>query len=341
VIWALRRLAARGGPPLAHDFAAVAADLARRHRDDHARHAEVGVYMAGSENAFLIGELGLDLLAWTIAPSHALEARLAVRIAATVGDVRGLVWGGPGVMLAAAVLHEASGEARWAGLVRDHAEALWAAWGEVPGARCHLWNQALYGQSGALLGCLHGFAANVVALLRCRAVLDSDRVAAIEARALRALTATAVRADGLANWPMCAGPTDRPNPGRLMVQHCMGAPGMIHAVAALPASGDADALLVAAGALVWQAGPVAKLPGLCHGAPGNGYALLKLYRRTGDAAWLERARAFAMHAAAQAERALAVHGQRKWSLWTGDLGLALFLQDCIDGGLGFPTLDYF
>ena len=38
---------------------------------------------------------------------------------------------------------------------------------------------------------------------------------------------------------------------------------------------------------------------LCHGTGGNGYAFLKLHRRTGDPVWLERARAFAMTAIAQ------------------------------------------
>ena len=36
---------------------------------------------------------------------------------------------------------------------------------------------------------------------------------------------------------------------------------------------------------------------------GNGYAFLKLYRRTRDAVWLERARAFAMTAIAQCREA--------------------------------------
>jgi hypothetical protein len=128
--------------------------------------------------------------------------------------------------------------------------------------------------------------------------------------------------------------------GPMRVQHCIGAPGIVNAFATLPADTATDDLLIAAGELTWRAGPVAKLPGLCHGAPGAGYAFLKLHKRTGDPVWLERARAFAMHALAQADRALAIHGQRKWSLWTGDLGLALFVQGCIDGQPAFPTLDY-
>jgi hypothetical protein len=48
-----------------------------------------------------------------------------------------------------------------------------------------------------------------------------------------------------------------------------------------------------------------------------------------------------MHAIAQAESWFEKYGQRKYSLWTGDLGLAIYLWDCIDGNAKFPTVDYF
>jgi hypothetical protein len=48
-----------------------------------------------------------------------------------------------------------------------------------------------------------------------------------------------------------------------------------------------------------------------------------------------------MHAAEQVEQARAEHGRGRHTLWTGDLGAALYLQDCIAGSTGFPTLDYF
>ena len=47
--------------------------------------------------------------------------------------------------------------------------------------------------------------------------------------------------------------------------------------------------------------------------------------------WLDRARRFAAHAIAQVERARAEHGMGRYSLWTGDLGIALYLADCVDG----------
>ena len=57
--------------------------------------------------------------------------------------------------------------------------------------------------------------------------------------------------------------------------------------------------------------------------------------------WLERARAFAMHAMAQCERDALAYGQLRYSLWTGDLGLAVYLWDCIRARPRFPTLDVF
>ena len=102
-----------------------------------------------------------------------------------------------------------------------------------------------------------------------------------------------------------------------------------------------DALLQQAGELVWAAGPTIKLPGLCHGAAGSGYAFLKLYARTGDDKWLDRARKFAMHAIVQCDSALEKYGQRKFSLWTGDLGLAIYLWNCVQATAKFPTLDVF
>ena len=60
-----------------------------------------------------------------------------------------------------------------------------------------------------------------------------------------------------------------------------------------------DALLLDAGRFTWTAGPLTKGSNLCHGTGGNGYAFLKLYRRTNDPVWLDRARQFAMTAIVQ------------------------------------------
>ena len=98
------------------------------------------------------------------------------------------------------------------------------------------------------------------------------------------------------------------------------------------ATTELDALLLAGGELTWAAGPLRKGPGLCHGTAGNGFAFLKLFARTGDERWLGRARRFAMHAAAQVEAERAGTGHGRHALWTGDLGTAIFLHQCLAGG---------
>jgi hypothetical protein len=103
-----------------------------------------------------------------------------------------------------------------------------------------------------------------------------------------------------------------------------------------PAAGD---LLLGGAELTWRAGPLAKGAGLCHGTAGNGYALLKLFERTGDELWLERARRFCTHALEQVERARAEHRRGRYALWTGDVGAALFAASCLAGTAEVPTLD--
>ncbi|HET7881841.1 MAG TPA: lanthionine synthetase LanC family protein, partial [Acetobacteraceae bacterium] len=100
-----------------------------------------------------------------------------------------------------------------------------------------------------------------------------------------------------------------------------------------------ESLLLGGAELVWNAGPLVKGSNLCHGTGGNGYALLKLYKRTGDTIWLERARAFAMTAIDQVRGARAAFGRGRYSLWTGDSGLAVYLWHCVSGEPKFPSID--
>jgi hypothetical protein len=127
-----------------------------------------------------------------------------------------------------------------------------------------------------------------------------------------------------------------------LCQHCHGAPGMVTTFADAPfATPEFDALLLDAGRFAWAAGPLTKGSNLCHGTGGNGYAFLKLYRRTNDPVWLDRARQFAMTAIVQYRGAQMAVGRGRYSLWTGDVGFAIYLWDCITGEPRFPTIDVF
>ena len=68
-------------------------------------------------------------------------------------------------------------------------------------------------------------------------------------------------------------------------------------------------------------------------------ALLKTFARTGDERWLERARRFAVHALLQAERRRAELGAGRYSLFTGDVGVALFAAACLEADARFPIVD--
>jgi hypothetical protein len=154
----------------------------------------------------------------------------------------------------------------------------------------------------------------------------------------RVLAANVVREDGLANWP----PQPRPKlpgpDGQIRVQWCAGAPGIV-----IGAADYLDEELLVAGAeLPWHTGPSSldKGPGICHGTAGNGYAFLNAFARTGDERWLDRARRFAVHALDQVTRLRRQRGRGRYSLWTGDLGVALYAADCIEARSAYPIFDY-
>ena len=342
-IWALHRLDEKGFVPLTGDYLPAARSLAARHRADIEKHAGLRDYLGQERNAYLFGETGLHLLEWKLAPSAMLAEKLHAAIESKIGDVRGLVWGGAGAMLAALFLHEQTGDARWRELFARHGDALWEQWLFDESAGCHLWTSDLYGAVEKRLGALHGLLANVAPLLRGQHLLAPERRTELQRRISESLRTTATFEEGFGNWPNAAQPRFRAAAPRLFVQYCNGAPGVVVALGEFPKDSTApiDDLLLQAGELTWQAGPLAKLPSLCHGTPGNGFAFLRLHVRTGDAKWLDRARRFAMHAIVQSDTARGRHGQCKFSLWTGDLGLALFLAACVQGAAEFPLLDGF
>ena len=191
---------------------------------------------------------------------------------------------------------------------------------------------------------MHGSAGNVQALLRAADLLGHPRRGEIARRGADAACALARVEGDLANWPASIPPRPlEPTRAAYLVHYCHGAPGFVICLDGVRPGEHAelDRMLTRAGELVWRAGPLAKGPNLCHGTAGNGYALLKLWRRTGDARWLERARAFAMHAIEQVRAARQRHGLGRYSLWTGDVGVALYLASCLEGDASFPTVDVF
>ncbi len=249
------------------------------------------------------------------------------------------MYGHPGHMVLAAQLHERTREDRWAQLWSAGAERLLREWRHDDALGAWLWTQRLGTEEKRFLGAAHGLAGNVRVLLRGGGLLPADQRDEVERRAVETLTQLAVVEDGRANWSALAGGPLEIRAG-VRVQWCHGAAGVLTTMwDAAPDNDDWSELLLAAGRLVWEAGPLRAAPGLCHGTAGNGYALLALWRRTGDEQWFERARAFAQHAAAQVEERAVRLGHGRHSLFTGDEGVALCLASCIVGDERLPVQD--
>jgi hypothetical protein len=336
VIWSLRQLARLG-------FV----------QGDRVRFDETIPTLVGRNRAFLeeqkdrqasffMGDSGLLLLQWEAQREREVADRLFEVVQGNLHHpALEMLWGSPGTMVAALHMAEATGEARWAEVFERGARILLEQmmYDEALGA--WVWHQDLYGRVRCYLGAGHGFAGNVYPILRGSALLPEDLLNTLTDSAWNTLNALALRDDGCANWHPIHDPVAVV--GKLpLVQDCHGSPGIVVRLASsVPRSAEWDELLLAAGELTWRAGPLEKGSGLCHGTAGNGYAFLKLWTRTSDVQWLERARAFAMHSIEQVESARLTHGQGRHSLWTGDIGVALYLAGCIAGDSRLPTLDEF
>jgi lantibiotic modifying enzyme len=309
VVWALDALRPVAESTL--DLRAAAERALARHREAPDALASLPLPKE-RRSSVMNGETGLAFVTWRVGADDALADEILALVRANVGnETNELMWGVPGTLLVARAMLELTGDERWADAVRESEDDLRAARDDDG-----LWTQRLHGHVMRYLGPVHGFAGNVAALgevhlapviLRDAALREGDHV----------------------NWP----PSTVEQPTRL--QWCHGAPGIL----ATAASYLDEDLVLGGAQLIWDAGPLhsaEKGAGLCHGTAGNGYGLLKTFERTRDELWLERARAFAVHALEQAQRL-----PPRYSLFTGGVGAAIFAMDCIDGRGRFPFVERF
>jgi hypothetical protein len=298
VAWALAEL----GSSL--DLPHVACEVVERYRE--APDTVTSIELPREHRSSLLcGEGGILFVACKLAPNEALAHDLRGLVDANLtNETNELMFGVPGTLLIARAMG-------W----DDAAAAGERALRDARGAD-GLWTQHLGGHATQMFGPVHGFVGNVAAL--------GDTAGAGDILARHAL-----RENGHVNW--LPAPTDP----KIRLQWCHGAPGIVAtAVDYL----DED-LLLGGAQLTWDAGPFAtheKGPGLCHGTAGNGYALLKMFERTQDELWLERARAFAVHALEQVQAL-----PPRYSLFTGGVGAALFAEDCLAGAPRFPFVNRF
>lgn len=333
VLWALNYLGAVGAATPSRSYAAQLDRLAESNR------ACLGDKAEPYRASFLLGDTPIRMMSFGEEPTEELESELEALIAGnTEHPARELMLGSPGTLLAALFLHERTGNERWSNLFRLTAGTLWSELEWSPRHQCSHWTQHMFAQQSTYLGAVHGFVGVALPLIRGRHLLPAEEWRAWEHCIVNTVQRTADRVGAHANWRPMLESTEAPQ--KKLVQVCHGSPGFVVCLASLPSTA-LDDLLQAAGETIWTAGPLTKGSNLCHGTGGNGYALLKLYQRTRDSRWLERARSFAMHGIAQTEEDASRHGQRRYSLWTGDLGFAIYLWDCVRADAQFPTLDVF
>jgi lantibiotic modifying enzyme len=337
IVWGVRSLTDAGVVEVDVDLTSRLDELLVANEADSKAHAH------SSNSSYFFGPVSLLMQKYKLLKDGAIADAIyhCIEINNTQ-PVRELMWGTAGTMLCANFMHRWTAEPRWREIYLFQANRMLAEWEAIDGVG-HLWTQDLYGSQKRYLGPVHGFAGNIIPLIEGRELLGIGVYETLAARAMETAVNTARVDNAHANWPGVFDASPRaPVPPRL-VQHCHGAAGMITALGKLPVRQNEafDCLLEKGGELVWSAGPLKKGANLCHGTAGNGYALLRLYERTGNEIWLERARAFAMNSIDQYRMAKESFHQGRYTLWTGDLGTAFFLGDCIGKKANFPTIDVF
>lgn len=312
VLWGLEQLRRRDYPETALDLADLAArgvELFRARPD----YIKLPAFKPPEprDSSLFVGEAGVLLVACKLGhPEYGEDLRR--RLVANVdNEAQEVFWGVPGSLIAAAAIGDES--------IRETLSAALLSRRDENG----LWTQRLYGQEYQSLTPPHGLVGIVQALGIERLKNDARQI----------LAASAHRENGFATWPPRPRPELAGPDGEIRLQWCAGAPGIV--ISAWDYL-DED-LLLAAAELIWRAGPHGdeKGPNICHGTAGNGYAFLKAFQRTGDERWLDRARRFAVHALEQVDRM-----PSRYSLFTGDIGVALYAADCIDARTAYPIMEY-
>jgi hypothetical protein len=335
VLWAMDFLKREGAAEHGLDIASMLPKLLNATREQYALVAPMSK-IEPRRPSYLFGDVPVLLMMIRTESAGAAD-ELFARIQDNLDlPALELMWGFAGNMLACLFAAELTGEDRWRGLYQAQAERLLADLEDTDHGP--LWTQILYGQTRRFLGPVHGYAGNMIALLRGWDWLSDDQRTRLRQAVPATLTANALRGEMGVNWPAVV--SDDPVP--TLTQHCHGAAGMVTALADEHVADAALTSLLTEGAgFVWRAGPLAKGSNLCHGTGGNGFAFLKLHQLTGEPIWLSRAHAFAMSSIDQCRAARAEHGRGRYSLWTGDIGLACYLHECLAGSARFPSVDVF
>lgn len=251
-------------------------------------------------------------------------------------DKNEILYGIPSTLLVAFHAYKLTGEDRFFRLSHKLKDNMLSKWNFDHDRECFLWTQH-FQTSRQFIGAAHGTFGNLHVLFKVSELLSPKELTLIEERASVAFQKLACSTEKHANWPILADPSSG-----FLLHWCHGSPGAICALADfLPRNKVNDDLLLKGGELIWDAGPLKKGTSLCHGTSGNAIAFLKLFNRTQDEKWLERAQAFSMHCLKQCELMEKQYGRLRFSLWTGDLGLVWLHQQIKNQTANLPILDIY
>ena len=280
------------------------------------------------ERSLWMGDTGIRLVLHRLSPSKENADRLAELIAGNAEDERReVMWGSPGTIIAAATMHELTGEARWLDLWRESAAWLRDEWDPDTA----LWTQHLYGRVQQIIGPAHGFAGCILALAR-----DADDE--LHRRAALATARYAIEQGELANWPPTSteGLRHRRD-GSIRVQWCHGAPGVVASLARFAPTTPSMGVCCA------RAASSPGEPARCRREQTSATAR----RATAMPSWrCSSARGMSCGSSAPAPlrctrsprspaHALS-YGRGRYTLWSGDPGTALYLADCLASGGTVP-----
>ena len=196
VIWALDYLHRIGATRVAEDFRPVLPKLLERTITNFESNSPADYSKHGS---LLFGDMGAALLAMRLTPTSSLADLVHTRAEANFAlPIRELMWGMPGSMVAAIHMAEMTDESRWRGLFEMQAARLFADLEDTP--QGPLWTQDLYGASDRWLGPVHGFAGNVIPLLRRWDWLTPPQQAQVAEFVPKTLAANAWRSEVGTTW---------------------------------------------------------------------------------------------------------------------------------------------
>lgn len=169
------------------------------------------------------------------------------------------------------------------------------------------------------VGVAHGWAGFLYAQLRWSESAGEAPPEGLAARLVELRSLAAPHGRGLV-WPRELG---APDDGALSATWCNGAAGLV-GLWLLASRIIDDSFAVLAEGAAWTALDGSPVPGdLCCGLAGRAYALIALYRATGDRIWLARAHGLADQAAV----AIREHALRQDSLYKGSVGVAVLAAD--------------